>query len=90
MFIQPFWGDYVQHSHSAHFDAQFGCGCFDQPGRAAGQHEMRARFRLRVNPGMKMQKVGVDRWGHSAGIGIDAHLAIMSGAPDRHATPRND
>ena len=48
---------------------------------------MRSGLGLRVDPGMEMQEMGVDRWGHGAGVGIDAQLAVMSGAPDRCAAP---
>src|SRR3546814_3777753 len=48
---------------------------------------MRAWLGLHVDPGMEMQEMGVDRWGHGAGVGVDAQLAVMSGAPDRCAAP---
>src|SRR3546814_4026362 len=35
----------------------------------------------------RSQEMGVDRWGHCAGVGVDAQLAVMSGAPDRRAAP---
>src|SRR3546814_18835444 len=61
--------------------------CVDQPRFTAGQQEMRAWLGLHVDPGMEMQEMGVDRWGHGAGVGVDAQLAVMSGAPDRCAAP---
>jgi hypothetical protein len=45
------------------------------------------RLGLRVDPGMEMQEMGVDRWGHFSGMWIDAQLAVMSGRPDRCAAP---
>src|SRR3546814_6108596 len=66
---------------------QLGRHCVDQPRFTAGQQEMRAWLGLHVDPGMEMQEMGVDRWGHGAGVGVDAQLAVMSGAPDRCAAP---
>src|SRR3546814_2713594 len=73
--------------HAADLYPQLGRHCVDQPRFTAGQQEMRAWLGLHVDPGMEMQEMGVDRWGHGAGVGVDAQLAVMSGAPDRCAAP---
>src|SRR3546814_16214245 len=73
--------------HAADLYPQLGRHCVDQPRFTAGQQEMRAWLGLHVDPGLEMQEMGVDRWGHGAGVGGDAQLAVMSGAPDRGAAP---
>src|SRR3546814_8243495 len=73
--------------HAAYLYPQLGRHCVDQPRFTAGQQGMRAWLGLHVDPGMEMQEMGVDRWGHGAGVGVDAQLAVMSGAPDRCAAP---
>src|SRR3546814_443133 len=73
--------------HAADLYPQLGRHCVDQPRFTACQQKMRARLGLHVDPDMEMQEMGVDRWGHCAGVGVDAQLAVMSGAPDRRAAP---
>src|SRR3546814_4608539 len=58
--------------HAADLYPQLGRHCVDQPRFTAGQQEMRAWLGLHVDPGMEMQEMGVDRWGHGAGVGVDA------------------
>src|SRR3546814_15173798 len=57
---------------------QLGRHCVDQPRFTAGQQEMRAWLGLHVDPGMEMQEMGVDRWGHGAGVGVD-RKSVVSG-----------
>ena len=73
--------------HPADLHPQFGCRGSDQLRLAASQHEMRVPLPPHIDSGMKMKKVGVYRWGNCAGVGIDPHLAVVSGAPDRQSAP---
>lgn len=73
--------------HAADRGAEFCDGSGDEVWCTGGQAKVHGRFGLRVDTGMEVDQVVVDRRRDGAGLRVCSRCAVMCRGPDRNAAP---